>query len=299
MSVKVGDVVKDPALLRPGMRVRSPEVTGSRPAFDATLTEECGPCGMHGTGYWKHDNKDHCIWLIDADWYPVTVLALPDQPAAGEVKGSVTFEKGEWYEFNHNGIHYVGRATGVLTGGGEVELDAWKGDSMNFVRYAIGGLPVADCVGGPVPGPDEGKAADRIGVWKQDKKCEDCGGPVCRGDAVWCHECWAGHKTTPDGARCSCGDYVASKKPPPPPRCAPGCTPKEPCWTRDACPALREGIVSQMAMASMYAESRRADWAEAREWRARSVAAPMRTGLGGLACGMVNVEHGVRRRPKP
>jgi len=215
------------------------------------------------------------------------------------VKGSVTFEKGEWYEFNHNGIHYVGRATGVLTGGGEVELDAWKGDSMNFVRYAIGGLPVADCVGGPVPGPDEGKAADRIGVWKQDKKCEDCGGPVCRGDAVWCHECWAGHKTTPDGARCSCGDYVASKKPPPPPRCAPGCTPKEPCWTRDACPALREGIVSQMAMASMYAESRRADWAEAREWRARSVAAPMRTGLGGLACGMVNVEHGVRRRPKP
>jgi len=266
MSVKVGDVVKDPALLRPGMRVRSPEVTGSRPAFDATLTEECGPCGMHGTGYWKHDNKDHCIWLIDADWYPVTVLALPDQPAAGEVKGSVTFEKGEWYEFNHNGIHYVGRATGVLTGGGEVELDAWKSDSMHFVRYAIGGLPVADCVGGPVPGPDEGKAE------ALQKAMQDY-----------------------DKARAAAG-----KPAPATPRCAPGCTPKEPCRTEGVCPVFREEAI-WLDQVSQF--GRRG--AVLPPYLRRSVAlhelgagppAPMRTGLGGLACGMVNVEHGVRRR---
>jgi len=182
------------------------------------------------------------------------------------VKGSVTFEKGEWYEFNHNGIHYVGRATGVLTGGGEVELDAWKSDSMHFVRYAIGGLPVADCVGGPVPGPDEGKAE------ALQKAMQDY-----------------------DKARAAAG-----KPAPATPRCAPGCTPKEPCRTEGVCPVFREEAI-WLDQVSQF--GRRG--AVLPPYLRRSVAlhelgagppAPMRTGLGGLACGMVNVEHGVRRR---
>jgi len=238
-DVKVGDVVKDPALLRPGMRVR-PMWTG-RGDLDLEITKP-----YRGTAWDTIGDDDG--WILPHDLVRangVTVLAIPDQPAAGEVKGP---RVGEWYR---------------SAPGGELAQVTAIDDTQRFpvtVRWhkttaysdlTRGAFGPGEYFTGPVPGPDEGKR-DHLAEY----------------ESVY-------------------------KIPPAPPRCAPGCTPGEPCRTAEVCPVFAEEGVATFAHESMLPP-----------WLRRSVAlaeigaappAPMRSGLGALACSLNVVKHGVKR----